>query len=111
MSVTLADIRLKHQKIAKSLKDIPDGDERDAAFADFAVSLVKSWDYTGEDGEILPIEGGSIAELKLVDFEEFSELLQDSLFPKVPNGNAVPSSSGSTPAETEKRPGRSHRNG
>lgn len=102
--IIIKDIRHKHQVRAKELFRIEDTVSREVAFEEFAVSLVEKWDYTGEDGKILPIEPASFAELKIADIDELSETISEVLFPPaVKKTSNSKSPSTSTPSKRTKR--------
>lgn len=103
MTLKLKEPRYKHQKQALALKNLPE-DQREKAFADFVVGLVESWDYTGEDGAVLPIIPESFDELLVADIDKLSDAINEAVFPsKVKKTNAAPLPSGSTPSKAEKR--------
>ena len=102
MTLILKEPRYKHQKQALALKLLPE-DEKESGYAKFAIGLVESWNYTGEDGGVLPIAPESFEELRIADIDELTDAINEALFPTTPkktNGDLSPSTS--TPSKAKR---------
>lgn len=105
MTIKFKDARYKHQKIALGLKNLP-GEEKERTFIEFALSMVESWDFKDDNGNVIVINGvGTFDELRVQDIEDLSSQLNRHLFPdtEVKKTSALLSPSGSTKSGRPKK--------
>jgi len=107
MAIKIKDIRYKHQLRAIEITKMDGEKEKEAAYEEFSISLVESWDFKDENGEVFPISPSSdlFHNLKIADIKEMREAITLVLFPKeeVKKTNSEPLPSGSMPSKAEKR--------